>query len=83
LEELLTQSQILEWMAYYRIRPFGGRRDDLRAGLVSFWNVACHVTEPPEDHTPEKYTLSFNDGPPLTEAEEILKRIRSRMSGEQ
>lgn len=81
LESRLTNEQLYEWMAFYRIRPFGTKRDDMRQGLSTFWNVACHVTETPSDHSPAKYTLKFDDEPPASEATTILQRIREKMAG--
>jgi hypothetical protein len=80
LESVLTLDQIIEWQAFYRIRPFGTKRDDMRAGLQSYWQVSTQITEAPDDHSPKKYTLNFNDAPPLNEAESIMQRIRERMS---
>jgi len=77
----LTRTQLNGWLAYYRLRPFGSKRDDLRQGVASFWQVSCMVEKPPEDHAPEKYMLKFDDAPPLNEAEVILQRIRERLSG--
>lgn len=34
LEQTLTSQELTEWMAYYRVEPFGPWRDDYRAGQV-------------------------------------------------
>ena len=81
LRERLTRSQLIGWMAKYRISPFGAKRDDLRTALQTYWTVSCAVTEAPDDHSPDKYLLKFDDGPRLTEAQQILKRIKERMAG--
>jgi hypothetical protein len=80
LENRLTKTQIIEWAAFYRIRPFGSKRDDLRAAVATYWSVSAAISEAPADHTPQKYMLKFNDAAPLNEAEEIMQRIRERMS---
>jgi hypothetical protein len=81
LESQLTRSQILEWQAFYRIRPFGSKRDDIRSGTQTYWLLSGLLTDPPADHSPKKYQLQFGDGPPLNEAETILQRIRNRLAG--
>lgn len=81
LREELTQDQLIGWLAFYKIRPFGTKRDDLRAAMQTYWQVSCSVTEAPEDHSPEKYMLKFDDGPQQTEAQQILQRIKQRMAG--
>jgi hypothetical protein len=80
LHERLTLTQILGWLAWYRIRPFGTKRDDLRAAVQTYWQVSTQITEYPDDHSPKKYMLKFDDDPPLNEAESIIQRIRERMS---
>lgn len=82
LNERLTFEQLADWLAFYRIRPFGTKRDDLRQALATFWSVSCQVTEAPEDHSPKKYMLHFDDEPPDSEATSILKKIRATMAGE-
>lgn len=80
LEDRLTRSQIIDWLAFYRIRPFGTKRDDMRAALQTYWQVSASIAEAPEDHSPKKYMLDFGDGPPLTEAQSIIQRIKEKMS---
>lgn len=35
LRRRMTQAELVEWIAYYQIEPFGPRRDDYRAGTVA------------------------------------------------
>ncbi len=35
LSEELSDAELQEWMAFYRIEPFGGERADLRAGIIA------------------------------------------------
>ena len=35
LSEELPDSELLEWMIFYRLEPFGDERADLRAGIVA------------------------------------------------
>jgi hypothetical protein len=62
------------------MRPFGTKRDDLRAAVATYWQVSTQITEAPADHEPKKYMLKFDDAAPLNEAEQIMQRIRERMS---
>jgi hypothetical protein len=80
LKSVLTRDDINGWLAFYRIRPFGTKRDDLRAAVQTYWQVSSQITEFPDDHSPKKYMLKFDDEPPLNEAESIMQRIRERMS---
>ena len=81
LESQLTRTQILEWLALYRISPFGRKRDDQRSAAQTYWLLSGLLTEPPSDHSPAKYQLQYNDGPPLNAAEKALRKIRRLMSG--
>jgi hypothetical protein len=80
LKSVLTRDDINGWLAFYRIRPFGTKRDDLRAAVQTYWQVSSQITEFPDDHSPKKYMLKFDYAPPLNEAEAIMQRIRERMS---
>lgn len=80
LEERLTHDQLCDWLAFYKIRPFGSKRDDIRQANATYWTVSASVSEAPPDHCRKKYMLDFGDGPPLNEAEKIMQRIRERMS---
>jgi hypothetical protein len=82
LNERLTYAQLADWLAFYRIRPFGTKRDDIRQALDTFWNVSVQLEKHPEDHSPKKYMLHFDDDPPDSEATSILKKIRATMAGE-
>lgn len=73
IESKLTRRQILEWVAAYRIKPFGEKRADLRSAVQTFW-LMQFGEEVPEDHAPEKYMLKFDDHE-LTEAERLMKEI--------
>lgn len=76
LEKKLTRTQVLEWLAFYEMRPFGQRRVDLNFAAQTYWLVSAQLTEIPDDHVPEKYLLKFNDAPEMTEAERIMQEIR-------
>ena len=81
LRSQLTRSQIVSWLAFYRMRPFGAKRDDMRSSVQTYWLLSGLLTEPPADHSPKKYQLQFGDTTPMNEAEQILQRITNRMSG--
>jgi hypothetical protein len=77
IEARLTRRQILEWVAVYRIRPFGEKRADLRSAVQTFW-LMQFGEEVPDDHSPEKYMLKFDDTEP-TEAERLMEEIRESL----
>lgn len=31
----MSSAEITEWLAFFQLEPFGGERDDLRAGIVA------------------------------------------------
>ena len=76
LEKVLNRRQIVEWLAEFNLRPFGDERADLRQAVSDYWTISAQLTEIPDDHSPEKYKLKFNDGPPPTEAQGIMQQIR-------
>lgn len=76
IEERLTRVEILEWMAMYALRPFGTKRDDLRAAIQTFWAVSVGASEVPSDHSPQKYMLEFDDKPPGSEAQSLMNEIK-------
>lgn len=77
LEERLNRRQLLEWIAFARIRPFGEHRADIRSALQTFWLRNAWLEN--LEHTPEDYMPDFGDGPGLTEATMILNEIRECM----
>lgn len=38
----IDSAELTEWMAYYRLEPFGGQRGDFQAALVAQTVAACH-----------------------------------------
>ena len=79
LEERLTHAEIMDWLAMYSLRPFGTKRDDLRAALQTYWQVSTSVAEPSPDHTPERYMLQFDDQPEQTEAQSLMSNLRGML----
>ena len=73
----MTLDQWIEWLAFYRLRPFGSKRDDIRAANQTFWTVTG-FHQPPPDNSPRKYMPDFKDDPPLNEAAKRLKFIKER-----
>ncbi len=73
LEQRLTRRQIMEWLAYRRIEPFGDERSDLRHANTTFWIRSAMVND--EGRQPSDFQLRFSD-PDVTEADEILTDIR-------
>lgn len=39
LDHRLSREELIGWMAYYRIAPFGEYRADLRAAMIAYTNV--------------------------------------------
>jgi len=75
----MDSRELAEWMAYYRIEPFGENRADYRAGVIS--SVLANINKKkgskafkPEDFVPQfdgKYIIKF-----LPSAKELSAKIK-------
>ena len=78
LEERLNRRQLLEWIAFDRIRPIGRRDADIRSAVQTFWIRAGLVES--SDDSPNDYLPQFDDGPKTKSAAQlIVDEIRELM----
>lgn len=57
----ISSRELAEWMAYYRIEPWGEERDDLRAGIVASTvaNTARDPRKRPRPFRPRDFMPDF------------------------
>lgn len=72
LEQHLNRRQVLEWMSYARLFPFGDERADYRAANQTFWLRSAWLEEAGQ---PVDYMPQFDNQPPKTEAQKIADKI--------
>lgn len=68
--------ELAEWMAYYRLEPWGEERADIRAAIIARTIAATVSKEPPDLEA----FLPFRDSEPQT-LEEMKGVIRSIPKG--
>lgn len=83
-EELLrriSSQELTGWMAYYRFKPFGEERADLRSGVAASAIVntlrAAHFKDP-EMTTPHDF-MPFTETPELTD-DERAERLAAKLA---
>jgi hypothetical protein len=66
----ITSDQLLEWMVYEKLEPFGEDRGDLRAAQVvqALYHIALMRVRP-EPYPLDRFRLSIGDWRPTTDAE--------------
>ncbi len=77
VRELLSRvgsDELTEWMALYRVEPWGERRSDLQAGVVAATVANCNRAKA-GDRTfgPEDFALEFGAREPQSAAEMAAK----------
>lgn len=79
----LSSRELAEWMAYYRIEPWGEERADYRAGTVAATVVNVNRTKgkpaKPDDFMP-KFGVKHAPAPEATERQMIAADVRSVFS---
>jgi hypothetical protein len=77
LDELLTESDLLDWFEYYRLRPFGHWIDnEMRARSIAAWTGKYEmpsIVEEEEDLTEEEQKAAL---PGMADAEAFLEELK-------
>lgn len=60
----MSGREIAEWMAYYRIEPWGEERGDLRSGVLA--SIVCNALRGKGDRVrkPQEFVLKFGGDVP-------------------
>ena len=73
----MSSLEFTEWMAYYRIEPFGPWRSDYQAGIVAAAVVNARAFRPKHEkpHGPAEFMPSFEPkkAQSTTEQKEIMR----------
>jgi hypothetical protein len=59
LQERMERREFLEWLAFYRVEPFGHGRDDLHAAMVLAMLANIHRKEGASPMTVETFVPDF------------------------
>lgn len=72
----ITPQQLGEWLAYYRIDPWGEVRADLRHGIATavLANVHRDATKRPEGYKPADFMPDFD---PKPEQSSLAAKVRA------
>ena len=46
MKQRMPYAEFIQWLAVYRLSPFGDERADLRAGIVASTVANCHAKTP-------------------------------------
>jgi len=75
----MSSREYAEWMAYYRLEPFGEERGDLRAGVVAA--TVANVNRDPkvrgEPYSPRDFMPLVEEETEAPEPEEVYLKIRA------
>jgi hypothetical protein len=77
---MIGSREFSEWMAYFRLEPFGAEREDMRAGIIAatIANANRDPKKRPKPFTPGDFMLKFGEEyrePEVLSPEETLKRV--------
>lgn len=81
LLDIMSVEELLEWMAFYRIEPFGFEIENFRAGVVAATVVNCTPRKRgAKPSVPSDFYPSTKSGPQLTERQkrELARRRATR-----
>lgn len=63
LSDRMSYRELIEWMAYYELEPWGAERDDLRSGISTAALVRMWAGKNAKKITPTMF-MPFYDAPP-------------------
>lgn len=70
---MLNRRQLLEWMAYYKVQPWGYERTEYGQALQTFHLLRGWVGE--IDQEPKDFMPAYENGVAKSEAEQIVDEI--------
>lgn len=82
VRELLTRmdsKEISEWMAYYRLEPFGEERADLRSGIIASILANVHRKKGAAAFGPEDFMYRAEQPEAKPTAGELMKKAASAL----
>jgi hypothetical protein len=59
LKQRMPYAEFIQWIARYRLSPFGDERADLRAGIVASTMANCHATRRSKAFEPSDFMPKF------------------------
>ncbi len=72
----IDSAELTDWMAYYRIDPWGGERGDLQAGIVASMVGNVNLKDGAEPLGPSDFALTFGPKPlKIATAKEIAAKL--------
>lgn len=77
----MTSTQIAEWMAYFRLEPFGERRADLRAGIIASTVANAHKAKDSRPYKPQDFMPDFEQGTDEDEAAALFAKAQAALGG--
>lgn len=80
----LSSTQLAEWLAYFRLEPFGEERDDLRMGIVA--STIANVNRSAKrrkPYQPEDFMPRFEDAEDdeETQALRLMAQMKAALGG--
>lgn len=75
----MSSTQLAEWMAFYRLEPWGDERADMRAGIVAstIANVNRDAKKRPKPYTPGDFMPQYDTQE--EDPEEAAMRLMAQM----
>lgn len=76
----MNSRELAEWMAYYRLEPFGELRADVRAGMVASTIANVHRQPGKAPFGPLDF-LAFPEPQPKAEPEDMNTKVKAIFRG--
>jgi hypothetical protein len=80
LQQTLSAAELVEWLAFYRIDPWGGYRADLGAAMVASTLANVHRTASSQPFTPDDFIPYARHPEPPPDHAQISAAWRERFN---
>lgn len=77
----MTSAQLSEWMAFYRLEPWGEERADLRAGIVASTIANSNRGKGQKPFKPQQFMPDFEPETEEQAAARLMARAMAALGG--
>jgi hypothetical protein len=81
LQERMSSTEFSEWIAFYRLEPFGARRNDWGHAIVASVVYNMLKAKGSKDLTAEDFLPEFNEQDITAREAREVQRLADKMSG--
>jgi hypothetical protein len=77
----ISSAQYSEWMAFYRLEPYGEERADLRAGIIASTIANANRGKNQKVFKPSDFIARFDPPDEEAEAALMIEKVRAALGG--